>query len=137
MDSEAIIYGCIKDCIARADARERLRANHEAIAALPSAETWPLISREMFGASRNAQLLSGPQTEVVHFGAAYQGIEYEWELWMREFEALLARMFWVSATVHLETELSGTHSFYWESTGDGHRPGESQLQVRCEWSREL
>ena len=136
MDGEAVIYGCIRDCVATAEAAPRLRINREAIGALPTVETWPLICREMFGTPQRSLLLNGPHTEVVHFGASYQGIEYEWELWMREFEALLGRMYWVSATVHLETELSGTHSFYWESLGDCHRPGDGQLQVRCEWSRE-
>jgi hypothetical protein len=137
MDGEAVIYGCIKDCVVPAEAHERLRVNCEVIEALPAADTWPLIAREMFATPARTLLLSGPHTEVVHFGAAYQGIEYEWELWMQEFEALLARMYWVSATVHLETELAGTHAFHWESTGDCHRPGQGQLQVRCEWSREL
>ncbi|MFZ5654121.1 MAG: hypothetical protein ACOY42_06950 [Pseudomonadota bacterium] len=137
MDGEAVIYGCIKDCVTAADALRHLRANQEAIEALPAAETWPLIWREMFGTARGSLLLNGPHTEVVHFGAAYRGIEYEWELWMREFETLLERMYWVSATVHLETELSGTHAFHWESTGDCHRPGDGRLRVRCEWSREL
>ena len=136
MDGEAVIYGCIRDCVASAEAAQRLRANREAIDALPSADTWPLICREMFGSPQRSLLLNGPHTEVVHFGAAYQGVEYEWELWMREFEALLARMYWVSATVHLETELAGTHSFFWASAGDCHRPGDARFQVRCEWTRE-
>lgn len=137
MDGESVIYGCIRDCVARDQAESRLRVNRGAIDALPSVETWPLLCREMFGTPQRSLLLNGPHTEVVHFGASYQGVEYEWELWMREFEALLARMYWVSVTVHLETELAGTHSFFWESTDDGHRPGDGELRVRCEWSREL
>ena len=136
MDGETVVYGCIKDCVPSREAEERLRTNRGVIEELPPVDTWPLISREMFGCPARSLLLNGPHTEVVHFGAAYHGIEYEWELWLREFETVLARMYWVSATVHLETELAGTHSFHWESAGDGHRPGGAAPRMRCEWSHE-
>ena len=131
-----MVYGCIKDWVSSREAGERLRTNRRVLEELPPVDTWPLICREMFGCPERSLLLNGPHTEVVHFGAAYQGIEYEWELWLREFEAVLARMYWVSATVHLETELAGIHSFHWESAGDGHRPGNGALRLRCEWSHE-
>ena len=54
---------------------------------------------------------------------------------MKKFESLLTQMYWVSAKVHLETELSGMHTFIWEAAGECHEPGDA-LQVRCEWERE-
>src|SRR5690606_41160973 len=61
--------------------------------------------------------------------------EYEWEQWVRKFEALLRNMYWANAVVHLETELAGHHTFIWESDSC-HEPSDEPLQVRCVWSRE-
>ena len=66
----------------------------------------------------------------------HNSIEYEWERWISRFEAMLRSMYWSSATVHLETELSGKHTFSWESTGAGHNPSDSELKMVCEWERE-
>lgn len=136
MEAESIVYGCIKDCIYGEDASDRVTTNRSAMLALPSAEHWPLLSRDMFSSGSQFVVLDEPHTEVFHFGASYQGIEYEWQLWMEQFEGLLAQMFWVSAIVHLETEASGIHSFQWDSNSAFHRPGSGDIQVRCEWSRE-
>lgn len=65
-----------------------------------------------------------------------QAIEYEWSLWVEQFEALLRRLYWASAVVHLETEVNGSHTFRWESERGFHTPQESDLQVRCAWERE-
>jgi hypothetical protein len=42
----------------------------------------------------------------------------------------------VSATVHLETEMSGVHSFVFATNGMGHKPNQSDIQIRCEWVKE-
>ena len=132
MQEESVVYGCIKDSIYEQNVSHRLAANREALAALPSAEDWPLLSREMFAATDHATDIE-IHTEIVHFGASYRGIEYEWQLWMEQFEALLRKMYWVSVTVHLETEMSGVHSFVWETSDEYHQPGQSDIQLRCEW----
>ena len=136
MDQESIVYGCIKDAAYSQQELEHREVNRSALLALPSANEWPLISREMFAIPRTVAGSGYYQTEVLHFGASYKAIEYEWEQWIAEFEALLQRMFWVSATVHLETELSGTHTFTWNSLTDSHQPGSQDMQVHCEWSQE-
>ncbi len=136
MEAESIVYGCIKDSIYNDDAQDRTSINRSAVSTLPSSELWPLLSRDMFSTTDPAMVLDEPHTEVFHFGAAYQGVEHEWQLWMEKFETLLSQMFWVSAIVHLETESSGLHSFQWECNSDFHRPGSGDIQVRCEWSRE-
>ena len=104
---------------------------------LPSGDAWPFLGREMFSCCQ--QPGSGLyQTQVIHFGASYQTIEYEWKLWVAEFEALLKRLYWASAVVHLETELNGTHTFRWEAESENglHSPQDGALRVRCAWERE-
>ncbi|WP_296230611.1 hypothetical protein [uncultured Pseudomonas sp.] len=137
MESESIVYGCIRDWPSDDPELRRLRreTNHGVLAELPAGELWPFLGREMFSFCD----LPGAglyQTQVIHFGASYGAIEYEWNLWIEAFEALLKRLYWASAVVHLETELNGTHTFRWESDNGFHSPQESGLRVRCAWERE-
>ena len=136
MDQESIVYGCIKDIPDNTRHADRLITNREAMLSLPSADDWPFICQEMFSIPQNNVLNNTYQTEVMHFGASYKAVEHEWDEWIAQFESLLSKMYWVSATVHLETELSGTHTFTWEANGNSHVPGAGKLQVRCEWSHE-
>jgi hypothetical protein len=136
MDQESIVYGCIKDVPFNKNYTERLHINRDAMLSLPDAEDWPFLCKEMFAIPQSNALNNNYQTEVMHFGASYKAVEYEWEQWIAQFETLLSKMYWVSATVHLETELSGTHTFTWESSGNSHVPGSGKMQVRCEWSHE-
>jgi len=136
MDQESIVYGCIKDYGQGANRAERRRANREAMLSLPSGDDWLLLHKDMFAIPSVEDWSGQYQTEVMHFGASYRAVEYEWEQWIASFENLLRKMYWVSATVHLETELSGTHTFNWTSLSDSHVPGSGNVQVKCEWSRE-
>lgn len=138
MNNESIVYGCIKhlpfgDVEAR---RASCFANRRAIHQLPAADDWPFLCREMFAVPGDDLMGGTFETQVIHFGMSYRGVEYEWKSWVEKFEALLRRMYWVSAVVHLETELSGIHTFVWESAELCHEPGGESLRVRCEWSRE-
>lgn len=135
MSTESVVYGCIKDS-AYNDFSERRRNNRKAMLALPSAESWAVLNREMFSVPSEVSLDASLHTEVMHFGASYKGIECEWKHWLAEFEALLRNMYWVSATVHLETEGSGTHSFTFETNREQYIPGESDIIIRCEWLNE-
>ena len=137
MESESILYGCIRDWPSERQDERRLRrgTNRQVLASLPSGEAWPFLGREMFSCCGN----EGEglyQTQVIHFGASYRALEYEWRLWIAEFEALLKRLYWASAVVHLDTELNGCHTFRWESERGFHSPQEDDLRVRCVWERE-
>ena len=137
MESESIVYGCIRDWPSDDPEQRRLRreTNHGVLAELPSGDLWPFLGREMFSFCE----LPGAglyQTQVIHFGASYGAVEYEWNLWIEAFEALLKRLYWASAVVHLETELNGMHTFRWESDNGFHSPQEGGLRVRCAWERE-
>ncbi len=136
MDQESIVYGCIKDASFFEEDSNRRRINRQAMLNLPKADGWPFLCQEMFAIPRVEIDQANYQTEVMHFGASYKAVEYEWEQWIQKFEELLSQMYWVSATVHLETELSGTHTFTWDSAENSHAPGSGDMQVRCEWSHE-
>lgn len=137
MESESIVYGCIRDWPS-ADPEQCLRrraSNRKALRALPHSEAWPFIGREMFSYCNEAEQ-GLYQTQVIHFGASYRAVEYEWTLWVQHFEALLKQLYWSSAVVHLETELSGAHTFRWETETGSHSPQQSDLRLRCAWERE-
>ena len=136
MDTESIVYGCIKDTVDGAQERERVRINRDAMLSLPHADEWPFLCQEMFSIPDPVVSSGHYQTEVMHFGASYKAVEYEWNQWLEQFESLLTRMYWVSATVHLETELCGTHTFTWESRRNSHTPGSGDMHVSCQWSHE-
>ena len=137
MESESIVYGCIRDWPSDDPELRRLRreTNHGVLAELPAGELWPFLGREMFSfcEAPGAGLY---QTQVIHFGASYRAVEYEWALWVQRFEALLKQLYWTSAVVHLETELNGTHTFRWETDSGSHSPQQSDLRMRCAWERE-
>lgn len=59
--------------------------------------------------------------QVIVFGASYKSVEYEWEQWLDKFEAILRQLYWSSATVQLETELVGNHTYQW--LADINQPG--------------
>ncbi len=134
--SESVVYGCIKN-VAPLDSTEHRRSNRQAMLELPSAESWSLLNREMFAVPDKHCGDLELSTDVMHFGASYRGVEHEWQYWLEQFEKLLRKMYWVSATVHLETELSGLHSFVFETDGAAHRPNESAINIRCEWARDI
>ncbi len=138
MDQETIVYGVIKD-VASSDANFLLRsrlANCNAILELEEIDSFPYLTSSMFSLPQEELEHGTYQTQVIHFAASYQAVEYHWEEWMAKFETLLKKMYWVAATVHLETELSGNHTFFWESPSNFHAPSD-ELSVRCEWEQDL
>ncbi len=136
MESESIVYGCIRDySLANIDEQhKRSMTNLQAIQALPEADGWELFHRDLFGCARLESL--APQSQVIHFGSSYRSIEYEWSAWVQQFENLLKKMYWASAVVHLETETNGTHTFRWDAESCDHQPSAEALQVRCVWERD-
>lgn len=141
MDQESIVYGIIKDVAMspETDAQKRRMVNSSSLLDLPQTfdALSPFLCGDMFTLP-GMDIFSGTyHTQVIHFAASYRAVEYEWEVWMQKFEELLGQMYWVSATVHLETELSGKHTFHWEPTGRGcHVPNSGDIRVKCEWERE-
>lgn len=139
-DQESIVYGVIRDIPNGGELEEyrRRRINWTAIQELPSSvdDEWPFLTREMFSMPGPDVYSGNYHTQLIHFAASYNSIECEWERWISRFEAMLRSMHWSSATVHLETELAGKHTFSWESTGSSHDPRNRELQMVCDWERE-
>lgn len=136
MEQESIVYGCIKDLSSNPGDVSRRQNNRNAMLALPKSEEWPYLCQEMFSIPELEVNAEAYLSDVMHFGASYKAIEYEWNNWIEKFEALLNQMYWVSAVVHLETEIYGTHTFTWESRNNGHTPGAGIHKVHCEWTQE-
>jgi len=84
LESESIVYGCIRDWPSAdlEQCRQRRANNLAAVQALPQGEAWPFIGREMFSFCRDEDL-GLYQTQVIHFGASYRAVEYEWALWVQ------------------------------------------------------
>ena len=134
-DNESIVYGLIQDVApAEEDRRERLMHNRDVIARLPDHLGSPIIARDMFSLPAAESLGFSYMSQVIHFGASYRALEYEWDAWMNAFETVLRQLYWVNATVHLRTELAGNHAFHWSSAGS-HRPN-ADFNMRCEWDSE-
>ena len=133
-DQESIVYGCIKDYMDDTGSSQRSQVNREAILTLPSSDAWPYLSQDMFSMPQQSHAEATTyMTQILHFGASYKAIEYEWNEWLSKFEQLLSRMYWASAVVHLETELTGTHTFVWTSGKGSHVPGKDNSDIHCEW----
>ena len=135
MERETIVNGCIIDKQVF-DSWDRLNVNRQAIASLPDFHECHLVYRQMFGGLLAGKVRAG-ETSVIHFGAAYHSVEYEWAVWISRFENLLKNLFWDTVTVHLDTEFSGCHTFNWQSTSDSHVPQMDAMNVRCQWVREF
>lgn len=138
-DQESVVYGVIRHSPTVNDfiARDHRRSNKMAIRSLPRAieDEWSLLCQDMFSMPGDSIFSGTYQTQLIHFAASYRAVEYEWECWLKQFESLLKSMYWLSATVHLETELSGKHTFNW-LVEKGHTPSDGELRMNCEWERE-
>lgn len=137
MYSESVVYGCIRDWPVQSANQQQNRSEHnrQVLSVLPAGETWALVNREMFAASVVPDQLL-PTSQVIHFAASYRSVEYEWDTWVAQFEALLKRLYWSTAVVHLEAESHGSHRFIWQSESFELMTLEQQLRMRCVWERE-
>jgi hypothetical protein len=139
MNDESTVYGYIKNNNVETEQQRYLQfsINRQVLKALPSLDYCALIGQEFFSIPASLGDKGSITSQIIHFGRVYNGVEYEWAVWIAEFEQLLQKMYWSSVVVHLETELSGTHTFTWESGDESHYPNDTSLNIRCEWQHEL
>ncbi|RQH12615.1 hypothetical protein [Okeania hirsuta] len=118
MGMTSIIYGVIEEYGLNLKKLEEVYAHNEGIiSALPTSDSWPPLSKEMFSITKNDSELKGPNLEywgrMIHFAACLKSVEYEWREWKEKFEDLLLQMYWTQAHVHVKTEYSDIISFSW------------------------
>lgn len=139
MNDESTVYGYIKNTRVESDQQNYLHhsVNRQVIKNLPSLDGSSLITQEFFSIPTLLHYDESVASSIIHFGQIYKGVEYEWGLWIATFEQLLQQMYWTHVVVHLETEISGIHTFTWECSEDIHTPNDAPLNIRCEWQHEL
>lgn len=125
MGHESIIYGYIEgSCGPADDYRRYQRANRAVIQSLPAQDAFPCLTASMFSIPGDDYCEGTYRAQVIHFGATMKSPECQWNVWLDKFEALLRRLYWDTARVHLEpdgTEISGRWTYKWISTSP---PGE-------------
>lgn len=139
MDHETIVYGCIKSAtgLKASDAFEQTLFNKRSIYSLPLIDDAPGVTQDMFSTPRFSLHGESGQTTVIHFGSSYPQIHQLWPRWLDKFEALLKKLYWHSVSVHIDTELTGIHTFRWESIDSHHAPGKGDFNIQREWDYEL
>ena len=75
-------------------------------------DQWPWIDRGMFLVQdpENAKMY---RDQVIVFGASYKRVEDGWEEWLMKFESILKQLYWISATIHVDSELEGEFTYQW------------------------
>ncbi|ODS23289.1 hypothetical protein AB835_09720 [Candidatus Endobugula sertula] len=139
MNQESVVYGYIKspNSLMNSQTINCHAINRKALISLPTLDSNAFLSRDIFSVPSLVSYDDSLPSSIIHFGNTYNGIEYEWGHWVEKFESLLQQMYWDFVVVHLETELSGVHTFTWDSGAADHVPGKAPLNIRCEWQHEL
>jgi hypothetical protein len=123
---QAIIYGRIQGERYAVQGRRTgvHEYNAEVIRSLPDRdENWPFLTRHMFAFAEHRMGgdadLGLYKSQVIHFGASLKdepNEEVHWEKWLAKFEGLLLKkLAWISAKVHLETQLRPERIYIYRS----------------------
>jgi hypothetical protein len=113
---ETIVYGFIEGATWKPPEYRRLQAaNLEVLDALPKADSFPPVTRDMFSCTP----LDSPSTfraQVIHFGGSMNGLDFRAvPEWVAKFEALLSKLYWFEATAHVWTDyIDGAYQFWWK-----------------------
>ena len=119
MGMKTTIYGYIEEMNFWVDPikTQVIEHNTKVINSLPSSDTWPPLSREMFAICKNNLLVPGPNLEyrgrIIHFGANLKSVELEWKEWKSKFEDFLTRLIFLEAVVHFRPEYASIQTNEW------------------------
>lgn len=116
MGHEAILYGRIIGAsgIPGPNYRVYQNRNSAVIRRLPREDDWPWLVRGMFSIPGSPE--GTYRRQVIHFGASIKDEASDrgiWDEWLGKFEAVLRRLYWWSAVVHLATEFEPPRTFEW------------------------
>ena len=119
MSQQSIIYGYIQGAEwMSSDPRRLHRLNRQTLAQLPETDAFPYLTRAMFGVGGDDAPQGTYRSQIIHLGASMREVELEWRKWLEKFEALLRRLYWFNAIVHLRAELVGDHDYEWTVDAD-------------------
>lgn len=136
MGWESIVYGYIKGSTLRAGTEQYhdlQPLNRAVINRLPETDSWPFLTRSMFSYSGNDYVSGRYRHQIIHFGASFKQVEEDWQQWLEKLEALLRRLYWVEAKLHLETEALGAYSYRWVGVFDRNTSEDHVYTPTTEW----
>jgi hypothetical protein len=116
MSEEATLYGCIIGTHGTtADWYGLYPLNKAAIDALPEEDDWPPLVRSLFAVPMDYERPGTAfyRSQMIHFGASFNHFSEFWHLWLAKFEALLRRLYWWEAYLHLDMEIHGRFEYRW------------------------
>jgi len=134
MGHEVIIYGVIESVMHFNNLLVQQENNRSVLGNLPATDEWPWLTRSMFTVPE-----SYPRgiyhTPVIHFGLSMKDDapaplastvdgRPEWPMrdrecvdgWIARFEALLRKLYWIGANVHISTEFETPRVLYYTAT---------------------
>jgi len=114
MTQQTIIYGYIQGAEwMSSDLRKLHRLNREVIHAMPVKDKFPYLTQSMFAIPGDEPEQGTFRSQIIHFGGSMKEAEVQWRQWLEKFEALLRRLYWFSAKVHLRAEVIGDYDYEW------------------------
>jgi hypothetical protein len=123
MAHESILFGFIRGSRFTNDNGQYFRElqirNTRVISALPARDSYPYLSRGMFGLPPLDNTSVTFRTQIIHFGGSINYLEFgDVPEWLEKFENLLRKLFWYSAEAHIITDVIGVHRFTWQADQD-------------------
>jgi hypothetical protein len=116
MSEEATLYGCIVGTHGTTtDWYGLYPLNKAVIDALPEEDDYPPLVRSLFTVPMDYGRVGTAfsRSQMIHFGASFNHFSDHWHLWLAKLEALLGRMYWREAFLHLDVEMYGRHEYRW------------------------
>ena len=140
MSHETLVYGLIDGATYKPPVYRRLQeANLAVLAQLPDEDDCPCLTRHMFAAPPPEPRRGTFRSQVIHFGASMNRLDFDAvPEWIEKFEALLRQLFWFEAIAHIWTNyIDGAYQFWWkvdDSVIDSYRSGDPRPSDA--WARE-
>jgi hypothetical protein len=112
------IYGAQGSSAGTAHWTGLFRRNLAAIAELPLPGEGLPLTASMFTVPMDWGSRTFWRHQPIHFAGSFNNVDFDgdWPEWVDRFEALLRRMFWLKAHLHVDSELLGERHYVWRMT---------------------